>query len=310
MELRHLRSFVAVAEELHFRRAAERLHVAQPAVSEQIRKLEAELGVQLLDRSRRTVSLTDAGSVLLEEARRVLTQAESARNAVLRARDERTTRLRIGYLADTMPAALPRTVRHLATAAPRIEVRMSTASTDALLEDVRGGRLDAAVVDLPAATAGLRVTPLGPQRLVAVLPAESPLARQPRVSVAQVLAHRLVGLPREANPALHNTILALGHRAGLTTTLVEVDEPKAEIVLLAVAAGEGVALLPAAVAQRLDMPGVRILDCDAIDPAFRSAVVTRAHADDLPTAAFLRSLGAVVAREAAAAPATPALAAA
>ena len=91
MELRQLRYFVAVAEELHFRRAAERLHVAQPAVSEQVRKLELDLGVQLFERTQRSVSLTDAGVALLEEARRVLRQTEVARQAArgaTRARDD------------------------------------------------------------------------------------------------------------------------------------------------------------------------------------------------------------------------------
>src|SRR3954467_3597120 len=100
MELRHLRYFVAVAEELHFRRAAERLHVAQPAVSEQVRKLEQELGVQLFDRTQRSVSLTNAGAASLDGARRVLRQAHVATQAARRAHERTTMRLRIGYLPD------------------------------------------------------------------------------------------------------------------------------------------------------------------------------------------------------------------
>src|SRR3954464_15917522 len=98
MELRHLRYFVAGAEELHFRRASERLHVAQPAVSVQVRKLEEELGVRLLNRTPRSVSLTHAGAVFLREARRVLEQAEIARLAARTAEDRATTRLRLGYM--------------------------------------------------------------------------------------------------------------------------------------------------------------------------------------------------------------------
>src|SRR3954462_1746820 len=108
MKLRHLRYFVAVAEELHFRRAAERLHVAQPAVSEQIRKLEAELGVRLLDRTHRSVSLTDAGAAMLEEARRVLRQADVAQQAAREAQVRGGQRLRVGALPDVFPPALSR----------------------------------------------------------------------------------------------------------------------------------------------------------------------------------------------------------
>src|SRR4051812_24470650 len=114
MELRHLRYFVAVAEELHFSRAAERLYVAQPAVSEQVRKLEEELGARLLNRTKRTVSLTEAGEALLPEARRVLQQVEAARLAIHKVRDRATTRLRIGYAPSSLPASIPKALQHLA----------------------------------------------------------------------------------------------------------------------------------------------------------------------------------------------------
>jgi DNA-binding transcriptional LysR family regulator len=108
MELRHLRYFVAVAEELHFSRTAERLQVAQPAVSEQVRKLEEELGVRLLNRTKRAVSLTEAGAALLSEARRVLQQVDRARLATREVRDRAAARLRIGYTPASLPASVPR----------------------------------------------------------------------------------------------------------------------------------------------------------------------------------------------------------
>jgi DNA-binding transcriptional LysR family regulator len=113
MELRHLRYFIAVAEELNFRRAAERLYVAQPAVSEQVRKLEDELGVRLLERSQRKVSLTDAGTALLSEARRVLHEVEMARVTVQNARDRAVSQLRIGYTPASLPARISRALRRL-----------------------------------------------------------------------------------------------------------------------------------------------------------------------------------------------------
>jgi DNA-binding transcriptional LysR family regulator len=291
VELRHLRYFVAVAEELHFRKAAERLHVAQPAVSEQVRKLEEELGVRLFDRSQRSVALTNAGVALLEEARRVLRHAEVAQQAARSAGAEATTRLRIGCLPDSLPASVPRALRQLAISAPRVQVDLTTGSSLRLIEDVRARRLDAIVTSLPAPTKGLRVTNLGEEGAVVVLPATHPHAVEATVALERLAPSRLVVLPRDANPAFHNAIVAICHRAGLSPTFVEVAEPRVEHVLLSVAAGAGLALLPETVTERFAAPGVRFVALEADEAAFRSVVPTHPDTDSLATVAFLRALG-------------------
>jgi DNA-binding transcriptional LysR family regulator len=289
MELRHLRYFVAVAEELHFRRAAERLHIAQPAVSEQVRRLEQELGVRLFDRTHRSVVLTDAGSALLDEARRVLRQAEVARQAAQQAGSRATMRLRIGYLPDSLPLAVPRALRQLATSAPVVEVDLETGLALRLVEDLRARRLDAVVTTLPAPTNGLRVTPLGAQRPVIALPASHPGAMAPAIDLQRLAPERIVLLPREANPAFHSSVAAMCHGAGLSPTFVEIAEPRVENVLLAVAAGAGPAILPESVVERYATPGVRFVVLDGAPPALQNAVLTHPDDESLATAGFLRA---------------------
>jgi DNA-binding transcriptional LysR family regulator len=290
MELRHLRYFVAVAEELHFRRAAERLHVAQPAVSEQVRKLEGELGVRLFDRTQRSVSITDAGAALLEEARRVLHQAEVAISAARNARDRATTRLRIGHLPDSMPSTVARAMQLLGASAPRVQVSLETGGAVRLIEEVRADRLDAAVVGLPAPTSGLRATPAGPQGVVAALPVTHPQAVNPTVSIERLAPERLIVLPADVNPPFHNAVVSICRDAGLSPTFVEVSEPRVEHALLAVAAGVGMALLPESAAERHVAAGVRFVTVDRAEPAFDTVVVTRPDTENLGTVGFLRAM--------------------
>jgi DNA-binding transcriptional LysR family regulator len=308
MELRQLRYFVAVAEELHFRRAAERLYVAQPAVSEQIRKLEAELGVRLFDRTNRRVAITEAGAALLEEGRRVLAQADAAQLAARNARERAGARLRIGYIPESLPASVPRALGHLAALAPRTEVSMETGPAARLIEHVRDRRLDAVVTGLPAATAGLLVTSLGRQGLVAAIPAADARAVAPAVGLARLAPATLVVMPRAANPALHDTVVALSRDAGIAPTLYEVPEPRVESVLLSVAAGAGPAVLPAATAERYAIPGVRLVPLEDGGADFETAVLTHPDAENPATAALLKALARFPERrETAAAGARPAL---
>jgi DNA-binding transcriptional LysR family regulator len=290
MELRHLRYFVAVAEELHFRRAAERLHVAQPAVSEQVRKLEDELGVRLFDRTQRNVSLTGAGTVLLTEARRVLRQAEVARLAARSARDRPGMVLRIGYVPSSLPASIPRALHRVAAAMPDLETMLEPGGGLELVDAVRAEELDAAVVSLPASTAGLRVTPLGDQRTVAVFHVGHAHAASPLVRLEQIAPERMVVLPRDANRPFYDIVIAACRDAGISPTLVEMPDGQVERLLLAVASGAGMALLPECVSERYAAAGVRFVALGDEGPVMGTAIISRRDSEHIPTATVLRAV--------------------
>ena len=256
MELRQLRYFVAVAEDLHFRRAAERLHVAQPAVSEQVRKLELDLGVRLFERTHRSVALTDAGLAFLDEARRVLRQTDVARQAARGATERAAMRLRIGYLPEALPAAVPRALRQLTASLPAVQVDLESAPAWRLVDDVRRRRLDAAITSLPAPTNGLRALPLGEQKAVVALPAMHRHAIEPEIAIARLAPERIVLLPYAANPAFRNAVVALCHAEGLAPTFIDVGAPRVEHALLAVVAGVGPAILPESASGTNRTPGV------------------------------------------------------
>jgi DNA-binding transcriptional LysR family regulator len=294
MELRHLRYFVAVAEELHFRRAAERLHVAQPAISEQVRKLEQELAVTLLDRTQHSVMLTEAGTALLEDAKHVLRLADAAQQTARDAHYRANGRLRIGYVAAALPAAVPRALQTIRTWATHIETTLERGSAATLVDAVRKERLDVAVVPLPVPTAGLRVTRLADQHAVAAFPFTHPNASLRSISFERVAPERLMVLPREANRPFYDGIIAACRAARLSPTLWELPEGDVELGLLAVASGAGMAVLPDSVAERFATPGVKCVPVSDPHPGFSPAVVTRRDSDHVPTASFLRVLSRTV----------------
>jgi DNA-binding transcriptional LysR family regulator len=287
MELRHLRYFVAVAEELHFRRAAERLHIAQPAVSEQVRKLEAELGVKLFERNQRSVTLTDAGAAMLDEGRRVLSQADVAQRAAREAHARTVGRLQIGYLPDVLPAALPRLMRRFRAVAPGVAVTLRTGTARGLLEDVRERRIDLAVACLPAPVTALRSVTIGFEETVAAIPEGHPCVDEPELVLSGLQHTRLVQLARPINPAFYDGVLGACRAAGIAPALIEIAEPALEHVLLAVASGAGIALLPASAADRFGMPGVRFRPVAAPAPRSEVALVARAEPSTV-TASFLK----------------------
>jgi DNA-binding transcriptional LysR family regulator len=211
MELRQLSYFVTVAEELHFGRAAERLHIVQSAVSQQIRRLERELGAELFDRSPRHVRLTGAGERLLPEARAVLAAADRARAAVAPA-----PVLRLGT-STGLGEHLDRVLAAFAAREPGVQVELVSLPAKERLARVADGRLDAAFVR--GATAeervrGVRVLPLWPDPLVAALPAGHPLAARDEVALDELAGLPLSITARRTNPALVDLVIGACHEAG------------------------------------------------------------------------------------------------
>lgn len=287
MELRRLRYFVAVAEELHFRRAADRLHLAQPALSQQVRKLEVEIGVDLFHRSRRGVALTPAGSVFLGEAQRLLRHADEAARTARNARAGTAGRVRIGHLADAVPPILLRAIAGFAARNPGVEVVPETVASRRGVEDVRSGRLDVAVIGLPAPLDGLTVTPLGAEGTIAAIADRHLLSGRPAIPLETLVDTPLVMLPRATNPAFYDSVLGGCRTAGISPQLIDVSEPQVEHVLLLVASGVGVALLPASTAERYSTVGVSFRAVTP-SPTTELAVVSRTDSVEIPIAAFLR----------------------
>ena len=293
MELRHLRYFVAVAEELHFRRAAQRLRVAQPNVSEQVRKLEVVLGVQLLERTHRRVSLTTAGEVFLREARGLLQQAERVRRAALGMGENGHGRLRLGLLPDAVPPALPRTLVRFTAAIPAVEVALETYPCPELIERVRDHQLDAGVVCLPAPVSGLRVTGLGEEGVVVGLGETHPAAGGLVISPRELEGTLLLVMARATNPAFFDGVITAWRDAGVAASLVEMAAPNVEHLLLAVAAGAGAAVLPESAAQRFSAPGVRFLPLAYPFRSCEVVVISHPERTSIATSAFLQLAQAV-----------------
>ena len=236
MELRQLEYFVAVAEHLHFGRAAEALSIGQPAVSQQIARLERELGLSLLDRTPRTVRLTAAGGRFLTEARAVLTAVERARAAAVDSAAEEVTRtLRIGS-STGMGERLALVLASLTEIIPGISTELVSAPTRARLERVAAGQLDAAFVRGVSSAKGVELIEVWQDRLLVVLPASHELASREVVSLGDLALMPLRIVSRRLNPPLVDLVLDACAKAGFTPALA--DHPDSiEQMLAAIASG-------------------------------------------------------------------------
>src|SRR5579883_2422522 len=223
MELRHLRYFVAVAEERNFTRAAKRLRITQPSLSSQIRKLEMEMGAPLLRRETRGVELTDAGKLLFEEARVILTDVERAKTCVARRVRGETGKINIGAAGATyFHPLIPAIIREFRKEHPDVVLTPEESNTPLLLARLRAGAIDVAFVRPPLSdTEGLRLEPLVKEPIVMVLPDAHPLAQAKSAPLAALAGERIIHFTRAINPPVYDAILATFARAGLRPHLAQ-----------------------------------------------------------------------------------------
>lgn len=265
MELRHLRYFRAVAEELHFGRAAERLHIAQPPLSQQIRQLERELQVTLLTRSTRSVELTAAGRVYLSRAVEILDAVDAAADQARRTEQGVEGRLMIGCVGSATYSLLPSLVRELRRVLPDVEVSVQGEMlAPAQVHALRAGEIDLGLLRPPVRHPDITVETLRRERLLLALPTDHPFAVRESIDVADLADEEFISHAGRGRSRMQAELTALCAAAGFVPTVRHEAEETSTLVTL-VAAGLGVALVPEPTSG-LDVAGVCYRSL--VEPAF------------------------------------------
>lgn len=246
MEMRKLRHFVVVAEELHFGRAARRLSITQPPLSMSIRSLEEELGVELFKRTRRNVALTHAGAIFLDEARAILDRAARAVDLAKAAHRGDVGRLTVGFLAATAYTLLPLVLRDFAARSPRVVLELKELTMAQQFEAFRRGDIDIGLLRPPIADAALSSEVIFEEPMVVAMPAGHPLAKLPRIPAKRLADQPFVMFPRLPGMVFHDLIVGYCESAGFVPRVVQ-EATQTHAVMGLVSAGLGIALVPASV---------------------------------------------------------------
>ncbi|MFP2923618.1 LysR family transcriptional regulator [Pyxidicoccus sp. 3LG] len=288
MEFRQLQLFVAVAEELHFGRAAARVGMAQPPFSQQIRRLEAELGVQLLARTSRRVALTAAGSRLLEDARALLARRADVIATVRRAAQGETGTLRVGFAASSSAfGILPDIVSRFRKRFPEVKLELDDRESLDVGTALTTGELDLAIVRAPFRHEGVTVERLLREPFLLALPSRHPLAHQKGVALASLASEPFVLFPRHSAPGLHDTVTSMCLAAGFSPRIVQEASSWPSVIGM-VEAGLGLTFAPRS-AQALRPRGVVFRDLRGAT-GFAELVIAFPGPQPSPAAAHFRTL--------------------
>lgn len=262
IDLRLLRYFIAVAEEGHLTKAAQRIGIQQPPLSQQIRVLEKELGVTLFNRLPRGMELTDSGVALLADARAILAQLESTVAGVRRIAEGKMGRIAVGFTESaSLHPFVHAVIRAFRAAAPDVALKVEETNTHELVEALRQKRLDLAFVRSPVGDAsGLTMETMLVEEMVAALPVDHPLAaggRKKSIALAALAEESFIMTRRPSGPGLYDTIIAACHAAGFSPRVMQ-ESSKNLSTLSLVAAGLGVSVIPASL-TRVNAEGIAYL---------------------------------------------------
>lgn len=289
-DLRQLRYFVAVCEELSFTRAARRLHISQPPLSQQIRALEQDLGVCLLERTKRSVALTEPGRILLDHARQILAKIDDARTQVIATAAGHSGQLRLAYTVSvSFHPALPRVLLRYGQVAPNVHVQLSELYTEPQFAALLDGQIDVGFVrDEPQRgidTRALRMTVLDREPLLLALPSSHPLAGRSSLRLDEVAQDPFVCQPREVAATLYDRLVLLARKAGFQPQIRR-HAQQVNGMLAMVAAGLGLALVPATM-RAVRLAGLTYVPLEDPDAYMLLAVASRADDDSPALAQFL-----------------------
>ena len=274
MELRHLRYFVAVAEELNFRRAAERLHISQPPLTTQLQRLEEEIGAKLLERDTHHVALTAAGNVFLQSCRQLLHDADTAAQAARRAAHGERGRLAIGFIASLTHGIVPTLLRDYRRRFPDIELVLAEMDTSQQLEDLRERRLDVGLMGawLPHEHKELESVVIAEEPLLAALPEDHSLAQRRRLQLAALAQEKFVLASHQNASGYNGWLMQICEKAGFKPQIARESYRRTTTVLNYVAAGFGITIVPAQF-SRVPTSGIVFVPLARCTPLYRYCAV-------------------------------------
>ncbi len=275
MELRQLRYLVALADERHFTRAAEREHVAQPALSQQIRRLEEETGLALVERTTRQVTITDAGAMLVARARRILAELDAAHTELLGLRGIQTGKVTVGTLHTMGPVDVSLALAIFHQRHPGVELTVREQSSEELAEMLRADELDLAFLSVTERieSHGLGLQQLVSEELVVLLPLDHPLAGRAKVRMRELAGEQFISY-REGS-RLRELLSAAGEQAGFVPQ-IKLESNESQRIRRLISRGMGVAVLPRSDA---DEPGARVAVATLIEPSLRRDITLAWRAD-------------------------------